>query len=68
MMLLCSKYSGLRAYFSWESCNDHYFYSHFRGFSTNRGDDVTDNGYRNDEVLYWTDRIERAARLFGEVK
>ncbi|XP_040153824.1 uncharacterized protein LOC120894965 [Anopheles arabiensis] len=42
---------------------------HFRGFSTNRGDGVTTNNeYSNDEVLYWTDKIERAARLFGEVK
>ncbi|XP_050072940.1 uncharacterized protein LOC126561034 [Anopheles maculipalpis] len=38
---------------------------HFRGFNAGMWD-VKDTGTSNDEILYWTDKIEQAVAKFGE--
>uniref|UniRef100_A0A182WQC4 Uncharacterized protein n=1 Tax=Anopheles minimus TaxID=112268 RepID=A0A182WQC4_9DIPT len=37
---------------------------HFRGFKSELWDKM-DGRIRNDEILYWTDKIERAVEKFG---
>ncbi|XP_052895880.1 uncharacterized protein LOC128303067 [Anopheles moucheti] len=39
---------------------------HFRSFNTEMWD-AMDGGTRNDKILYWTDKIEKAVEQFGEV-